>query len=73
MIVNKIDNGSVAELTTAHKLDGNCPCGATVGAVYNKDGSGYAKYNQSKVFTHKSVNFTDSFLAEFAKRFPGEI
>ena len=73
MKVNKIDNGSVVELTLSHKLDGGCPCGATVGTVYSKDGSGYAKYNYSKVYTHKSVNFTDSFFAEFAKRFPGEI
>ena len=76
MIVNKIENGSVAELTTAHKLDGNCSCGATVGTVYNKDGSGYAKYNQSKVYTHKSEtkqSFIDEFFEEFAKRFSNEI
>jgi len=73
MTVNKIENGSVVELTLSHKLDGGCPCGATVATSYKKDGSGYAKYNSTKTYTHKSVNFTDSFFAEFAKRFPGEI
>ena len=56
MKVNKIDNGSVVELTTAHKLNGDCTCGATVSTVATKDGSGYARYNYSKVYTHKSVN-----------------
>jgi hypothetical protein len=76
MIVNKIENGSVVELTTAHKLGGDCTCGATVSAVATKDGSGYAKYNYSKVYTHKSEtkkSFTEEFFEEFAKRFPGEI
>jgi len=70
MTVNKIENGSVVELTLSHKLDGGCPCGATLAMSYKKDGSGYAKYNYTKVYTHKSVNFTDSFMAEFQKRFP---
>jgi len=73
MTVNKIENGSVVELTLSHKLDGGCPCGATVAMSYTKDGSGYARYNYGKVYTHRGLNFTDSFLAEFAKRFPGEI
>jgi hypothetical protein len=54
MTVNKIDNGSTAELTVKHKLDGDCPCGATTGVTYSRDGSGYAKYNQTKVYNHKS-------------------
>jgi hypothetical protein len=73
MKVNKIDNGSVVELTTTHKLNGDCTCGATVSTVATKDGSGYARYNYSKVYTHKGKNFTDNFLVEFAKRFPNEI
>ena len=56
MKVNKIENGSVVELTISHKLDGDCTCGATVARVATKDGSGYARYNYSKVYTHKSVN-----------------
>jgi hypothetical protein len=56
MKVNKIENGSVVELTISHKLDGDCPCGATVSRVATRDGSGYARYNYSKVYTHKSVN-----------------
>jgi hypothetical protein len=56
MIVNKIENGSVVELTLSHKLDGGCSCGATLTTSYKKDGSGYAKYNYTKVYTHKSVS-----------------
>lgn len=69
MTVNRIENGSAVELTLSHKLDGGCSCGATVSTIATKDGSGYAKYNYSKVYTHKSVNLTDSFFAEFEKRF----
>lgn len=54
MTVNKIENGSVVELTLSHKLDGGCPCGATLAMSYKKDGSGYAKYNYTKVYTHNS-------------------
>jgi hypothetical protein len=54
MTINKIKNGSVVELTISHKLDGNCSCGATVGMSYTKDGSGYARYNYAKVYTHNS-------------------
>ena len=56
MTVNKIENGSVVELTLSHKLDGGCSCGATLTTSYKKDGSGYAKYNYTKVYTHKSVS-----------------
>jgi hypothetical protein len=56
MTINKIENGSVVELSVSHKLDGDCPCGATLAMSYSKDGSGYAKYNYTKVYTHKSVN-----------------
>ena len=54
MTVNKIENGSVVELTISHKLDGDCPCGATVEMSYTKDNSGYARYNYTKVYTHNS-------------------
>lgn len=75
MKVNKIDNGSVAELTLSHVLDAGCPCGPTVSRVATKDGSGYARYNHSLVLTHQGQtqkkSFVDEFFEEFAKRFPG--
>jgi hypothetical protein len=58
MVIHKIEEGSsVVELSIGHNLDkaGNCPCGATVGATYKKDGSGYARYITTKVYTHKSL------------------
>jgi hypothetical protein len=74
MKVNKIENGSVAELTLSHLLDAGCPCGPTVSRVATKDGSGYARYNYSLVLTHKGQaekkSFTDKFFEELAKRFP---
>jgi hypothetical protein len=74
MIVNKIKDGSVAELTTAHKLNSDCPCGVIASIISKKNGSGYSKYNYTMVYTHKSVkNFTEKFFDEFAKRFPVEV
>lgn len=54
-VENRIKDGSVVELTISHKLDGDCSCGATVITTYQKDGSGYAKYNYGKVYTHNSL------------------
>ncbi len=54
-VENRIENGSVVELTISHKLDGDCPCGATATASYQNDGSGYARYNYGKIHTHKSL------------------
>jgi hypothetical protein len=55
MKVNKIENGSVAELTLSHLLDAGCPCGPTVSRVATKDGSGYARYNYLQVLIHKAL------------------
>jgi hypothetical protein len=54
-VENRIENGSIVELTISHKLDGDCPCGATATTTYQADGSGYARYNYGKVYTHKSL------------------
>jgi hypothetical protein len=54
-VENRIKDGSVIELTIGHKLDGDCPCGATVTSTYQRDGSGYAKYNYGKIYTHNSL------------------
>jgi hypothetical protein len=55
-IINKIEEGgSPVELSISHKLDGGCPCGATEGATYQQDGSGYARYITTKIYNHKSL------------------
>jgi hypothetical protein len=56
-VINKIEEGaSSVELSISHKLDGGCPCGATEGATYQQDGSGYARYITTKVYNHRRIS-----------------
>lgn len=55
-VINKIEEGSSPiELSISHKLDGDCPCGAITNTTYAKDGSGYARYIYTNIYTHKSL------------------
>jgi hypothetical protein len=54
-VINTIQGeASWVELSTSHKLDGGCHCGAIETSSYQSDGSGYARYTITKVYNHKS-------------------
>jgi hypothetical protein len=60
-VMNNIEEGATwVELSTSHKLDGGCHCGATETASYQSDGSGYARYITTKIYNHKSIRRTDA-------------
>jgi hypothetical protein len=52
MIVNKIKNNSVVELTTKHSLDETCKCSPSVSVAYTKKNNGYAQYGITKTVVH---------------------